>query len=381
MLNATTTLQNPNSATAAAASRNGASHVPLTGPLDKSVLSNLLASMKSQPATDPDPNGTSAQPAFAPVPEALNGEATETANATPDNEIDLSQSTSVEATTPDGVPGGEEPLPETEALDPDIQKHVVELAKLLKTGGLEIGEVKRIEKLLRTKGALESGNGELQAKVQAMEAQIAELKNGGAASAPEASNGNPFSGLKSEAELRQTKRKLHEIREWCEDYAEGGTFNGKELSADEVKSMRREISRALEFHLPERSEQLVQAQTVQAQQAQVLQTMKAQRPDLFNIENPVAQRVQFFAQHPRISNDPNRDMIAVFLALGEQAFKAKSAPAAVKPPARPAARPAAAVTSPGAAPRNGNAVKAAMELVAKDRSRESLVKFNAARRG
>jgi hypothetical protein len=394
-----------------------------TGPLPKSALSSLLMRMDS-PAADrnasnppqaTDVAATTDDPALVDDPnltpaavdagtDAPDGAAVDDVNGDGGGAaVDGADGNANDGSTV--APGGEPQDGDGDGADgadgaqqdPTVQKHISDLAKLLKDQGLSIGEVKRIGKLLKDKGDLGS-------QVQELQRKIDELSTGGAGARPQpaaAADAGPFGHVTDEAGLRQVMRQMHEIQDFIDDNPDGGSFNGKEFSADEVRAMRKDVRKALELHIPERRQQIAMEGQVRQQQTQVTQAVRKIAPELYDPENPASQRMQqIIQQHPYVAQLPDRDYAAAAFALGDQILQQRLAKAnspatgakgagstAGRMPAaqgRPqSGKPAVAVTSPGAVRRTqqqGPTVESLKQRAATDHSRSSLVELNSLRR-
>lgn len=337
----------PNSPAAAnAGSPNGALSQPVTGPVTLDVLSAALAAVDSpgQPENQESPPA-----GFAPAPEATPNpadaaspvetapEQTPLAGSEPETAGDVLSQTE-EA-------GGEDPLAGLEA---DVRERAIELARELKAGGLTVGEVKRIGKLLHQKGETES---QFRQQIEGLQQEIEQLKSSATPAEDAAAVPMPakVAALKNPREIEQREFKVQSVLDWCEDNPDGGELNGQTFSADEVKAIRRDARQELRW-LPRRQQQLEQqAQLRQQQQAVRSQTLK-DFPVLNDPENPDTQLARrLMSTDPQLAQRPNADYLALALAMGHRLLQAdlqkRKAPAAAKPAAAanglPRAKPAA----------------------------------------
>lgn len=329
----------PQSAVAAnAGSQNGDALQP-SGPVSLDSLAQALDALNPPTA----PEASDSRPAAVAAPEMPPAPA---AAADAGNELPPEEQPHEGADAP---AAGEDlsQLEEFNALDPEVQKHALELAKELKAQGLSVGEAKRIGKLLHNKSESEA---RLTQQIETLQQQIEELKAGPPATA-DAAQTLPMPAkvaeLKNNAEIERREMQLQNVMDWCEDHPEGGAANGQEFSAEEVKAIRRDTRQELRW-LPKRKEQLgQQAQAAQAQRQAREQIVK-DFPELNDSENSEAKLAkQLLATDPQLASRPNRDYLALCLAAGhllkqQQLAQRKGQPAAAaKPNGAPVRRPTA----------------------------------------
>lgn len=269
-----------------------------------------------------------------------------------------------------------------------------EVAQLLAEGGIQIGELKRIKDRLVRAGLPNPEREVLEQKLQELQQQVEELRQGEATPANDVLAENPLQNrVKSEADVRRMKRDLHEIVEFCEDNPDGGRFRGQDYSPEQVREMRRDARKAIDIWLPERADQLVREQQVSHAQVQYRQLVQKLAPEAYDPENPVGQTVAHLLRTDNyLKSLPNRDYAAAALALGvaelQRREKAKAAPArngaaaprpGTTPGRTPTGKPSSVVTSPNATVRTGdNRLSRAMDRVKKERSRDALAEFHEA---
>ncbi len=370
---------NPNSqAAAGGGGQNGDGSTPATGPLNRSVLSNLLKAA----ATPTEPTNADPQ-----TPPPGGPEPTEPA-APLEPGTDLPPEPAPGADAPDdGTPSPSgEPQGEPASLPPEVQQHVNDLAQLLADGKLSIGEVKRIEKLLRGKGTAEETIAQLQSQVAELQQRIESGPAAPEANTAGSQGSNPLAAVvKDEASARQMTRTLHDILDFCEDNESGGTYKGQEYDADGIRALRKDARRALDVHLPERKAELAQQAQVQQGRQRTQVWLKANAPWAYDRENPDGRRAAEYMTDPTIKSRADGDVIAAMLVLGEKelrkqmALKAKPGQRASAPATRTNGTPAGKPPAPGGggAARAGtaSAVTAAASKVMADRSRNSLAGF------
>lgn len=374
---------NPNSpGTASGGAPNGDGAIPKTGALDRSVLSNLLKQTATNTESTDNAALQTAPSGEAGATEELtttdeHGQST-TSERTDDGAQATADGTDSTATTDEGAEGAQ-----AAALAPEVQEHVNNLAQLLADGKLSIGEVKRIEKLLRGKGTAEETIAQLQSQVAELQQRIEQGSPAPEASTAGSQGSNPLAAVvKDEASARQMTRTLHDILDWCEDNESGGVYKGTEYDQNGVRDLRRESRRALDVYLPERRAELAQQATVAQGRAQTQAWVKANAPWVYDRENPDGRRAAEYLNDPAIKSRANGDVIAAMLVLGEKelrkqmALKAQpkrnGAPASKPTNGTPAGKPPA--PGGGGAARAGtpSALKAATERVMTERSRSSL---------
>lgn len=310
-------MPSPQSAAAANAGSLNGDALPPSGPVSLDSLAQALDALN--PPTAPATSDSS--PAAVAAPETPSAPAD---TAAPENELPPEEQPH-EATT-DAPAAGDDlsQLDEFNALDPEVQKHALELAKELKAQGLSVGEAKRIGKLLHNKSESEA---RLTQQIETLQQQIEELKAGPPQTA-EAATDLPMpvkvAALKNGAEIERREMQLQNVMDWCEDNPEGGAANGQEFSAEDVKAIRRDTRQELRW-LPKRKEQLgQQAKFQQAQRAHREQVLK-EFPVLADPQNPVTQLARKLMADPQIARQPNADYLALALATGHQALEAEKA--------------------------------------------------------
>lgn len=215
--------------------------------------------------------------------------------------------------------GGEEP---PKKLDDNVQAMVDELAAELAAGNVNIGEIKRVGELLRQRAELRQERAELESRVRELETQ---LEQGGRGSASSLPNANPFANLKNDGEVRDMRAKLHDVLDWADANPAGGTYGDKEYSEADVAGMRRDARRALDLHLPERSEQLrAQAGVNQARQTVRSQLAKAEAW-AYDKNTDLGREAQRFMATPELAARPDGDILGAALALGLQELRSREA--------------------------------------------------------
>lgn len=316
----------PQSAVAAnAGSQNGDALQP-SGPVSLDSLAQALDALNPPTA----PEASDSRPAAVAAPEMPPAPA---AAADAGNELPPEEQPHEGADAP---AAGEDlsQLEEFNALDPEVQKHALELAKELKAQGLSVGEAKRIGKLLHNKSESEA---RLTQQIETLQQQIEELKAGPPATA-DAAQTLPMPAkvaeLKNNAEIERREMQLQNVLDWCEDNPEGGEANGQVFTPEEVKAIRRDSRQELRW-LPKRREQLNQQAAVQQAQRQAREQTLKDFPALNDPANPDAKLAQQLIQsEPALAHRPNRDYLALALATGHRLLQSELA-------ARKAPKPAA----------------------------------------
>lgn len=201
-------------------------------------------------------------------------------------------------------------------LDEATYGHVRELAELIQKGELNIGEVKRLRKLLAQRGEDSQTIEGLQREIEELKGRVqTRTENPGATEAEP----NPFAKtVTDQATLRKAKQDLYDILEWCEDNPEGGQRGQQEFTAEQVKQLRREVKRGLDIHLPARAEQLVSEAKVGQQRNQTAAFMKQHYGQFYDRETDLGRAAAEFRNLPEVRNHPQADLVAAALALGYQ---------------------------------------------------------------
>lgn len=344
--------QNPISAAGGeAAGQNGAHPARVTTDMLEMALAKMTA--PAPVATEPAASAPADNPA---------GTETPTANVTDDpitaenqpaaaneavTETDLSQPTETEASaTEPALP------PELAELPDDIRDQLIELAREVKEGKTNFGEVKRGHKLA--------------SELRELEARLEELQARPASPSAPANLHPEIAKLNSEGELAAKRAELRSLVKECRTYANGYTGrDGNEVTPEQVAAIRAEAENKLD-DLNERAVQLQQQGQVRQQQAAIEQQVRKIAPEVFD-QRTAAYKV-FEQVRKDVGHLPNRDYAAAAFALGDQLLQARLKPAAK--PAAPAAKPAAVIPKgkPAAgggtgAPPKPDAAKARFEAV------------------
>ncbi len=106
---------------------------------------------------------------------------------------------------------------------------------------------KRINKLTRARREAEE-------RVERLESQIRELQEKTPEPAAQVESSSPFSSVWDEKSWSAEMNKALAIEEWCEDHPEGGELGGRELTAEQVKQVARNVRRAMRVDAPARKE-------------------------------------------------------------------------------------------------------------------------------
>lgn len=279
------------------------------------------------------------------------------------------------------------------SLNEDGRKSLIELAKFVQEGG-SLGDLKRGHKLLREVA-------ELREDFEKRKAEFAAKQNEAAPAAMAAPQVLPqnVAAMTSLQQLEAAEAETQTAYDWCDDNPQGGEFQGKEYSADQVTRAKQALRTELRA-IPLRRKQIEQQHATVAAQRQSRQMLEQRLPQYFTPDNPMWKKAtELIRSESVLSNHPNRDYIALALIRGD-AELTKEAASAARPanglsPAKPAmaAAPAARTgkaplgkphTANGSAPARSNgsiSIAAAREALNKDGSRDSFANFlNAAGR-
>ena len=213
---------------------------------------------------------------------------------------------------------------------------------------LSKGVQKRINKLVAAKKAA-------QAELEAHKANLAQLQ----AELESARNSTPVkrsdvsdfvSSLNDPKKVEEEYNKALEVILWCEDNADGGVVplpdgNEAELTAAEVRAMKKTAIKRKEIELPQRMAYLQQQAVAESQIIR----------DFPWYTNPASEEYQFSQQvareFPEIKRRPDWKHVIGLLAMGAKAYnEAKSKKPATpikRAPAQPAVKAAPAQTNQG----------------------------------
>lgn len=210
---------------------------------------------------------------------------------------------------------------------------------------LSKGVQKRINKLVAAKKAAQAELEAQKATLAQLQSELESTKNSIPAKQVQVSDF--VASLESPEKVKQEYEKALEVILWCEDNADGGVIphNGQEveLTADEVKAMKRTAMKRKEIELPQRMQYL--QQQIEAEQA-VLK-------DFPWYKNPASEEYQFsqsvIKEFPEIKRRPDYKHVVGLLALGAKAYnemKAKKPATPIKrAPVQPSVKAAPPVTS------------------------------------
>lgn len=211
---------------------------------------------------------------------------------------------------------------------------------------LSKGVQKRINKLVAAKKAAQAELDAQKATLEKLQAELESAKNSAPARTPEVSDF--VATLESPAKVKEEYDKALEVILWCEENADGGVIphNGEELelTAAEVRAMKRTAIRRKEIELPARMQYL--QQQIEADQAAV--------KDFPWYNNPASEEYQFsqavIKEFPEIKRRPDYKHVVGLLALGAKAYnemKSKKPATPIKrAPAQPGVKAPPPVTSP-----------------------------------
>jgi hypothetical protein len=258
----------------------------------------------------------------------------------------LSEGENVPATAEqEGTP--EEPVSSEEEDDqsedaPDQPEPEVDESTLSK------GVQKRINKLVAAKKAAQA---ELDAQKTRLTQLESELQSAKASAPVKQQDVSDFvASLETPKRVEEEFGKALEVIMWCEDNADGGVIplpNGQEheLTAAEVRAMKRTAMKRKEIELPQRMQYL------QNQSAAESQVMK----DFPWFSNPASEEYQFTQQvmkeFPEIKRRPDYKHVLGLLALGAKAYgeskTKKIAPPIKRAPVQPGIKASPASTPNG----------------------------------
>ena len=210
---------------------------------------------------------------------------------------------------------------------------------------LSKGVQKRINKLVAAKKAAQAELEAQKATLAKLQSELESAKSSIPAKQVEVSDF--VASLESPERVKQEYDKALEVILWCEDNADGGVIphNGEEveLTAAEVRAMKRTAIKRKEIELPQRMQYL--QQQIEAEQA-VLK-------DFPWYKNPASEEYQFsqtvIKEFPEIKRRPDYKHVVGLLALGAKAYnemKAKKPATPIKrAPVQPSVKAAPPVTS------------------------------------
>lgn len=228
----------------------------------------------------------------------------------------------------EGIP--EEPVPSEEEDDksedaPDQPESEVDDATLSK------GVQKRINKLVAAKKAAQAELDAQKARLTQLESELQSAKASTPVKQPDVSDF--VASLDTPKRVEEEYSKALEVILWCEDNADGGVIpmpNGEEheLTAAEVRAMKRTAMKRKEIELPQRMQYLQQQNTVESPVAK----------DFPWFSNPASEEYQFTQQvmkeFPEIKRRPDYKHVLGLLALGAKAYNEQK----TKKPAAPIKR-------------------------------------------
>ena len=246
---------------------------------------------------------------------------------------DDSEQQASEAQGDENQPGDQDETPES---DPSN----------LEDDGEPKGVQKRIDKLTRARKEATERAEALERELNEAKAKLDELSNKPQVTAT-VDNSNPFADVWDDAKLTDEWTKARELKRWCEDNQDGCELNGREYSAEDVKSIRRRVEDAIDMHIPKRAAFLQQHRQIKPVAEQLYPWWK----DRSAVEYTEAQSV--LRSMPQIAQMPEYQvLIGDFiegrkLRLAREAEKSKGKTASAKVPAKPAPRqPSVATSSP-----------------------------------
>lgn len=235
----------------------------------------------------------------------------------------------------------EEPDPSEEEVDtsedtPDQPDEVDEST-------LSKGVQKRINKLVAAKKAAQAELDAQREKLTQLESELASAKTSNSVKQPDVSEF--VATLDTPKRVEEEYSKALEVLLWCEDNIDGGvitTPNGEdlELTASEVRAMKKTAMRRKEIELPQRMQYLQQQVAAESQVTK----------DFPWYSNPASEEYQFTQQvlreFPEIKRRPDYKHVLGLLALGAKAYSEqktkKVAPPIKRAPVQPGVKAAPA---------------------------------------
>ena len=199
---------------------------------------------------------------------------------------------------------------------------------------------KRIARFTRQKGDLERKLQAAEAERQQLKGEVDRYKSIPPPEVPlpvVVNPNDPAGNILNETQLEQAHREARFLRRWCEDNPEGGTlqvadgkgsYQTREFSPEQVRTMKRAAEDDLEEHLPKRREYL------RAEQASTAEALK-EFPWLSDQSTPQFRLFkQALANYPTIRLNPDWAKATAIFVEGLEARQARLV-AAAKPPALP----------------------------------------------
>jgi hypothetical protein len=211
---------------------------------------------------------------------------------------------------------------------------------------LSKGVQKRINKLVAAKKAAQAELDAQKTRLAQLEGELESAKTSTSVRQPEASEF--VASLDTQKRVEEEYNRALDVILWCEDNIDGGVIpapNGEEyeLTAAEVRAMKRTAMKRKEIELPKRMQYL---QSQAAAEAQVTK-------DFPWYANPASEEFQFTQQvlkeFPEIKRRPDHKHVLGLLALGAKAYneqKTKKVAAPIKrAPVQPSVKASPATSS------------------------------------
>jgi len=203
-----------------------------------------------------------------------------------------------------------------------------------------LGFRKRIDKLTRQKKeALE--------KAEALERELNEAKTKLEQVQTErpvpavSSAQDPFADVWDDGKLNDEWTKARNLKRWCEDNSDGCEVDGKEYSAEDIKSIKRRVEDALDLHIPNRARFLQNYKQIKPIAEQLYPWWK----DRASTEYTEAQTV--LRQLPQLSHLPEYQvLIGDFIAGRKLRLEASKGKPAVKPIVKAPSQPGKPTAAP-----------------------------------
>jgi hypothetical protein len=203
-----------------------------------------------------------------------------------------------------------------------------------------LGFRKRIDKLTRQKK-------EAQEKAEALERELNEAKTKldqvqTERPVPAVSSAqDPFADVWDDGKLNDEWTKARNLKRWCEDNSDGCEVDGKEYSAEDIKSIKRRVEDALDLHIPNRARFLQNYKQIKPIAEQLYPWWK----DRASTEYTEAQTV--LRQLPQLSHLPEYQvLIGDFIAGRKLRLEASKGKPAVKPIVKAPSQPGKPTIAP-----------------------------------
>jgi len=178
------------------------------------------------------------------------------------------------------------------------------------------GVQKRIDKLTAQRKEAQEKAETLERELETAKAKLQELES--SPSAPATSRNSPLGDIWEFNKLNQVFEEARTVKRWCEDNLEGVVLqDGRELSAKEVKDIKRKAEDNIEIHIPQRV-QYLQHFSKAKQEAEVMFPFWKDRTSQDYLEAQQALKII-----PEIRNHPEYQKFIGYALVGKKAFEEK----------------------------------------------------------